>query len=277
MFIGYSEKIINPKYYPLNPDILLRTAINNAETQADKDEIKSAAQDYTSRYSLNFTNVKKNRTATSGDNPHFYDIENWNTSFAYQRIFRRTQVIERNDAKTYKSSLGYNFSPKSKYWEPFRTKIKSKRLTLIKDFNIGLKPTNMNFRVDVDRRYSEMMNRDNDNFKSIVPVLYDKTFSINRVYGWKWNLTKSLSIDYAANANSWIEEPEGALNTPEKKQEVWDNFRKLGRMNNFNQTVNANYTLPLRKISLLNWTTVTTRYSANYEWRNAPPASPIAG
>ena len=277
MFIGYSEKIINPKYYPLNPDILLRTAINNAETQADKDEIKSAAQDYTSRYSLNFTNVKKNRTATSGDNPHFYDIENWNTSFAYQRIFRRTQVIERNDAKTYKSSLGYNFSPKSKYWEPFRTKIKSKRLTLIKDFNIGLKPTNMNFRVDVDRRYSEMMNRDNDNFKSIVPVLYDKTFSINRVYGWKWNLTKSLSIDYAANANSWIEEPEGDLNTPEKKQEVWDNFRKLGRMNNFNQTVNANYTLPLRKISLLNWTTVTTRYSANYEWRNAPPASPSLG
>ncbi|PCJ66796.1 MAG: cell surface protein SprA [Bacteroidetes bacterium] len=277
MFIGYSENIINPKFYPLNPDILLRTAINNAETQTEKDGIRQAAQDYSSRYSLNFTNVKKNRTAASGGKPHFYDIENWNYSFAYQRLFRRSQVIERNDAKTYKSSLGYNFSPKPKSWEPFKRKIKSKRLTLIKDFNIGLVPTNLNFRVDVNRRYSELMNRDNDNFKSIVPVLYDKTFSIGRLYGWKWNLTKSLSVDYAATANSWVEEPEGELNTPEKKQEVWDNFWALGRLNNFNQTVNANYSLPLRKIKILNWTTVTTRYSANYEWRNAPPASQSLG
>jgi cell surface protein SprA len=277
MFIGYSENIINPKFYPLNPDILLRTAINNAETQVEKDGIRQAAQDYSSRYSLNFTNVKKNRTSAGGGKQHFYDIENWNYSFAYQRLFRRSQVIEMNDAKTYKSSLGYNFSPKPKSWEPFKKKIKSKRLTLIKDFNIGLRPTNLNFRVDVDRRYSELMNRDNDNFRSIVPVLYDKTFSIGRVYGWKWNLTKSLSVDYASTANSWVEEPTGALNTAEKRQEVRDNFLGLGKLNNFNQTVNANYSLPFRKIKLLDWTTVTTRYSANYEWRNAPPASQSLG
>jgi len=276
MFIGYSENIINPKFYPLNPDIELRTAINNAETQAEKDGIREAAQDYTSRYSLNFTNVKKNRTASSGKQ-HFYDIENWNYSFAYQRLFRRSQVIEMNDAKTYKSSLGYNFSAKPKSWEPFKKKIKSKKLTLLKDFNIGLVPSNLNFRVDVDRRYGELKNRDNDNFKSIVPVLYDKTFSINRIYGWKWKLTKSLTLDYAATANSWVEEPFGELNTQEKKDSVWQNFMDLGEMNNFNQRVNANYSLPMRKIKLLNWTTVTTKYSANYEWRNAPPASSSLG
>ena len=277
MFIGYSENIINPKYYPLNPDIELRTAINNAETQAEKQQIRTAAQDYTSRYSLNFTNVKKNRTAGSGSKPHFYDIENWNYSFAYQRVFRRTQVIELNDVKTYKSVLGYNFSPKAKYWEPFRRKVKKKRLALIRDFNVGLRPTNLNFRLDVDRRYGELKNRDNDNFRSIIPVLYDKTFSINRVYGMQWKLAKSLSIDYAATANSWVEEPFGELNTPEKRDSMWSNFWELGRMNNFNQTINANYSLPTRKIKLLNWTTLTTRYSANYEWRNAPPASESLG
>ncbi len=276
MFIGYSENIINPKFYPLNPDIELRTAINNAETQTERDLIRTAAQDYTSRYSLNFTNVKKNRTAGSGT-PHFYDIENWNYSFSYQRIFRRSQVIEMNDAKTYKSVLGYNFSPKPKYWEPFRKTIKSKSLRLIKDFNIGLKPSNLNFRADVDRRYGELKNRNNDNFRSIVPILYDKTFSINRVYGMKWKLTRSLSLDYAATANSWVEEPFGELNTPEKRDSMWSNFWELGRMNSFNQTVNANYSLPTRKIRLLNWTTITTRYSGNYQWRNAPPASPGLG
>ena len=81
MFIGFNENIINPKFYPLNPDILLRTAINNAESAAEKEQIRSAAQDYTSRYSLNFTNIKKNRTSSSGGKPHFYDIENWNYSF----------------------------------------------------------------------------------------------------------------------------------------------------------------------------------------------------
>jgi len=277
MFIGYSESIINPKFYPLNPDIELRTAINNAESAIEKDQIREAAQDYSSRYSINFTNVKKNRTAASGGKPHFYDVENWNYSFAYQRLFRRSQVIEMNDAKTYKTSLGYNFSTTPNSWEPFRKIIKSKKLTLIKDFNLSLLPSNVNFRIDVDRRYSELKNRDNDNFKSIIPVLYDKTFSINRVYGWKWNLTKSLSVDYAATANSWVEEPFGELDTREKRDTLRSNFFDLGRLNTFNQTVNANYSLPLRKIKLLDWATVTTRYSANYEWRNAPPAYETLG
>ncbi len=277
MFIGYSENIINPKFYPLNPDIELRTVIDNASSSLERNAIREAAQDYSSRYSLNFTNVKKNRTATSAGQPRFYDIENWNYSFAYQRLFRRSQVIELNDAKTYKSSLGYNHSIKPKYWEPFKKIIKGKKLALIKDFNVGLTPSNLNFRVDVDRRYSVLKNRDNDNFKSIVPLLYDKTFSINRVYGWKWNLTKALSVDYAATANSWVEEPFGELNTQEKRDTLWQNFWSLGRLNNFNQSVNANYSLPFRKIKMLDWATVTTRYSASYEWRNAPPAVQTLG
>lgn len=272
MFIGYNENIINPKYYPLNPDILLSTAVNNAKTTAEKDAIREAAQDYASRYSLNFTNVKKNRTSASAGKPHFYDIENWNYSFSYQRLFRRNQIIEQNDVKTYKSSLGYNYTAKQKYWEPFKKVIKSRKWAIIKDFNIGYVPSNLNFRADVDRRYSELKNRENDNFKSIVPVLYDKTFSIGRVYGWKWNLSRSLSVDYAATANSWVEEPFGALDSQEKRDTMWRNFLDLGRLNNFNQTVNANYSVPLRKIKILDWATLTTRYSANYEWRNAPPA-----
>lgn len=276
MFIGYNRSVTNPKFYPLNPDIELRTAISNAPSTEEKDEIRSAAQDYNSLYSLNFTNVKKNRTATSGA-PKFYDIENWNYTFAYQRQFRRSQIVEANEIKTYRSSLGYNFSQRTKSWEPFRKKVKSKSLRLIKDFNIGLAPSNLSFRIDLDRRYSELKNRDNDNFRSIVPILYDKTFSLNRVYGWKWNLTKALSVDYAATASSWIEEPFGELNTQEKRDTVLRNALGLGELNNFNQQVNANYSLPLRKIRMLDWATVTTRYSANYQWRNAPPASPTLG
>lgn len=273
MFVGYNENIINPKFYPLNPDILLRTAINNAESQEDKDAIRKAAQDYTSRYSLNFTNVKKNRTG--GGDAHLWDVENWNYSFAYQRIYRRNQIIEFNEVKTYKSSLGYNFAKRTEAWEPFKKMTKAP--LLIRDFNLTFLPGNFNFRFDVDRRYSETKNRNNDNFKAIVPTLYDKTFGITRVYGWKWNLARSLTIDYASTAISWVEEPFGALDTEAKLDTLRKNFFNLGKMNNFNQTVNLNYNLPLRKIKYLDWVTVTTRYSAAYQWRNAPPARQSLG
>ena len=276
MFIGYNENIINPKFYPLNPDILLRTAVNNAESKEEKDAIRSAAQDYTSRYSLNFTNVKKNRTSASGGEAHFYDIQNWNYSFAYQRMFRRNQIIEFNEVKTYKSSLGYNFAKRRTAWEPFK-KMKTKHWAIIKDFNLTFLPSNFNFRIDVDRRYSETRNRNNDNFKAIIPTLYDKTFGITRVYGWKWNLARSLAIDYASTAVAWVEEPFGALDTEAKRDTMFKNFLGMGRLNNFNQTVNVNYSLPLRKIKYLDWVSATARYSTSFQWRMAPPARESLG
>ena len=96
-------------------------------------------------------------------------------------------------------------------------------------------------------------------------------------YTWKWNLAKSLVVDYASTANSWVEEPFGELNTQEKRDSLWDSFWSLGQLNDFNQKVNVNYTLPLRKIKILDWTKLTTKYSASYEWRNAPPASKSLG
>lgn len=269
MFIGYNENIVNPKYYPLNPDILLSTAVNNAQSKEEKDAIKEAAQDFTSRYSLNFTNVQKNRTGGAGD-AHFYDIENWNYSIAYQRIFRRNQIIEFNDVKTYKSSLGYNFAKRRKPWEPLRKN--TKLPPIIRDFNLTFLPSNLNFRFDVNRRYSETKNRNNDNFKAIVPTLYDKTFGITRVYGWKWNIMRSLSVDYASTAVAWVEEPIGAIDTEAKLDTIRRNFFNMGRLNNFNQNINVNYNLPLRKIKFLDWVTASTRYTAAYQWRLAPPA-----
>ena len=275
MFIGYTETFINPKYYPLNPDILLSTAVKNAQSEQQKRTLKNAAQDYTSRYSLNFTNIRKNRTGTGKQ--HIYDIENFNFSYAYQNVYRRNQIVEENIIKTYKASLGYNYSMQAKPWEPFKTKIKSKKLGLIKDFNLNYVPQSYTFRADVDRRFGELQNRNNDNFKAIVPRFYDKSFSMSRVYGVRWDLSRGLKMDYASTMTSWIREPEGALNTTEKKDTLRQNFIGLGTPQNFNQTINFNYTLPLNKIKALNWISSSARYSANYQWRTAPPAVATLG
>ncbi|MCB9252066.1 MAG: cell surface protein SprA [Flavobacteriales bacterium] len=274
MFIGYNETRINPKYYPLNPDVLLKTALKSAQTQAEKDRIKENAQDFTSRYSLNFTNVKKNKVGSS--KAHVYDIENFNISYSYQKIYRRNQIIEDYLQQTYRASLGYNFSDAPKPWKPFRS-LKPKILNPFKGFGMYFKPQSITMRFDVDRRYSETQNRNNDNFKAIVPRLYDKTFLLTRVYGFNYNLTNNLKFDYQATVNARVEEPVGALETKAKKDTVWSNFLGLGKTNDFNQIINATYNVPIDKIRFLNWVKVSTRYSANMNWRTAPPAAASLG
>lgn len=271
MFIGYNENILNPKFYPLNPDLELKSVLRAAETKEQRDNIKRAAQDYTSRYSINFTNVKKNRMNTA-QKARLLDIENFNYTFSYQKINYRNQMIERNDIDLYNTSLAYNFTSQAKPWEPFKSIIKSKKLNLIKDFNLNFIPQSINMRTDVDRRYAELVNRSNDNFLAIVPTMYDKTFSFNRIYGFNWNLAKSLKIDYNATANSWVEEPIGPIDSREKRDTITSNFLGLGNLRDFNQGINVNYTVPLKKVKLLDWTTLTTRYSNSFNWQTAPPA-----
>ena len=65
MFIGWNENFINPKFYPLNPDILYQDALNFAPNEQEKIKVREVSQDYTSRYSLNFQNVKKNRVGNT--------------------------------------------------------------------------------------------------------------------------------------------------------------------------------------------------------------------
>lgn len=274
MFIGYNENIINPKYYPLNPDVLLKTALKEAQTTEEKKKIKENAQDFTSRYSLNFMNVKKNKLG--GGKSHIYDIENFNVSYSYQKIFRRNQIIQENLAETYKATIGYNFSNSPKPWEPFK-RIKAKFLTPIKGFGLFFKPQSINMRLDIDRKYSELQNRNNDNFKAIVPKLFDKTFLISRTYGINYAITKNLKVDYNSTLNARVEEPFGALETSAKKDTMWRNFKAMGKPNDFNQTINATYNFPINKIKFFNWINISAKYSAGYNWQTAPPAALILG
>jgi len=277
LFIGYNEIIINPKYYPLNPDVLLKTALESAKTKSEKDKIKENAQDFTSRYSLNFTNVKKNKVGSGKS--HIYDIENFNFSYSYQKIYRRNQIIEDYLQQLYKASVGYNFSASPKPWKPFKA-LKPKALAPFRGFGLYFKPQSITMRFDLDRRYSETQNRNNDNFKAIVPRLFDKTFLLTRVYGFNYNLTNNIKLDYQSTVLARVEEPVGSFGGPEgalKKDTLWNNFMGMGKINTFDQVINATYTVPLSKIKMLNWMTLSTRYTGSYNWRTAPPAAAALG
>jgi cell surface protein SprA len=278
-FMQRGEQFIRPKYNPLNPDILLETTVKAAQTEGEKDNILKAAEDYTSRRSFNFSNVRKNRTGGGKAKP--WDIENFNFSYSFQEVFRRNQQIAANLQRTWRASGQYTFATGAKNIEPFKKLIKPKKwLSLIRDFNFTPYPQSFSVRGDVNRYYSRLLNRNNDNPLTSNPILYDKNFTLNRVYDLRWDLAKSLKLDYQATTNARVDEPTGRIDRgeePSKVDTIRENFINLGRTTNYTQVTNITYTLPLNKIPLLDWVTSSARYSANYGWTTAPPAAKQLG
>ena len=122
MFVGYSGTIVRPKFNPLNPDIELKTAVERLPDDQKKQVLRNA-EDYNTRYSVNFTNVRKNQTGSGKLMP--WSISNFNFTYSYIYLQKRNIQVEQQFSKTYHGSLGYMYSPKSKPWEPFKF-IKSK-------------------------------------------------------------------------------------------------------------------------------------------------------
>lgn len=269
VYAGYSQTTSNPEYDPYDLDIKLKDKMRLARSKAQRDSIKRDAQDFTSIKSLNFTNVRK---LNQGKKLKVWDLENFDVSYSFSQIYRHSPIIENDILTKHRGGLGYNYAGQSKFLEPFKKLIKSKShwLSLIRDFNINYVPSIISFRADITRQFGATRIRNvggDAGFK--LPETYDKYFTFDRYYGLKWDLTKSISIDFNAVNNARIDEPYGRINTKEKKDTVRRNLFKLGRTTNYFQSANITYTLPTAKFPLLSWTNVAIGYSTEYRWTGA--------
>lgn len=269
VFASYSQTVSTPEYDPYDLDIKLKDKLNAAD-KSQRDSIKEAAIDFTSIKTLNFTNVRKNKT--NGKKPKIYDIENIDVSYSYIQTINHNPLIERNEVTRHRGALGYNFAPQPKYIEPFKKFFKKDKkhwLDLIKDFNFNYVPSQLSFRADISRQFGAIKPRSVGETKYAIPETYDKYFTFQRDYILRWNFTRSIALDYTATNNSRIDEPYGRLDTKAKKDTVWKNLLKGGRNTVFNQTANFSYTVPTTKFPLLDWTTVNVKYQATYRWIGA--------
>ncbi|MGM0406533.1 MAG: cell surface protein SprA [Bacteroidota bacterium] len=276
MYAGYSESFINPEYNPLDPDIPLDEAINNADSKAEKDSIKNIAQDYTQRKSLNFTNVKINKR---GEKPKLYDPANFSLSYSYSEVFARDINTEYDLLKNYRGAFTYIYNTRPKIVTPFRKSkgiLNWKALALIKDFNFYYLPTSFSFRTDMYRKYQTNKIRNIFNPDNIIEPTYDKEFNWNRYYDLKWDITRSLKIDFSATNIARIDEPFGEVNREYRdtyehwKDSVWNNIMNFGRNTQYHHNINVTYRVPINKIPLLDWTSVNARYNATYNWDAGP-------
>ena len=281
VFFGIAEEWITPQFNPLDPDIEFRDALNNIENPGARDSLRFASQDYVRRRNFNVTNLRKERRATPAPGklpkkPMPWDIENFALTYSYSEIFRRSINTIYDIRTDQRGSLNYSYSTRPKPVEPFKNLpvIKdSKYLKLIRDFNFNYMPTRFTFRTEVNRLYNEAEQRNTSAylFPGIdfppLPITYNKSFVINRIYDLNYDLTKALKIDYNARMNAWVDELQGPSSADSVRESIRESLRTLGRPTTYNQTINVNWTVPMDKIPLMDFVNLTARYSGNYEWR----------
>ncbi|MDD3876222.1 MAG: cell surface protein SprA [Bacteroidales bacterium] len=276
MHFDYSKMISTPQYNPLNPDIIFADDLETYPSEEDRDSIKAISRELTQRRSINFMNVRKDRVGST--KTRLYDIENFDFTYAYTEINHSSFDVIFDNKKTYKGALGYNFSTNPKNVSPFSRSAflrKYKFLALIRDFNFYYMPKTLSFRTDLDRLYNETLLRDKTQAKLIIEPNYVKAFDWNRSYNMRFDLTRSLNFDFAAMATARIDEPQGRIDKDDddynqKRDTIISNIKDFGRITSYNQTLNANYNIPINKLPLLNWVSANARYTGTFNWAAAP-------
>lgn len=269
-YASYEKRIITPQYDPFDPDIPLETSLDAIEDPREREEFKKTVIDETTRRSFNFTNVRKEKVKPDAKK-HIYDIENFSFTYAYSDVVRSSYNIESYLLRSNRGSVAYNYSPNPLELSPFKNSkaFDSPYLQLIKDFNINFAPSNLNFRIDVDRKFAKTQYRSITDgqlgMEGILPT-WEKYFFFNRIYGLSWNFTESLSMDYNARVNAIVDEPVGDIDTKNEREIIKENFYSLGRTKNFNQTLGLNYRFPFDKIPLTDWFNADARYAVGYNW-----------
>lgn len=275
MFYSHSEKIATPRYNPLNRDVLLDTRLDLARSEAERDSIKRRVQDFTKRQSLSFTNVRKTRTGGNQDRSMF-DIENFSATYSYKKRFKRNVRRSYDVEKTYRGLLNYNYSFQSQPLRPFRGIGNADILKPIRDFNFNYLPSSIGFRTELNRRYREFQYRSNTAADVIQPANYSKSFTMDRVYNLRWDLTRSLKLNYSATMTAAIDEPPGEVDQ-EVRDSIRENLLNGGRPQRFQQRTGITYDVPLQKFPFMDWTSLQASYNGSYQWQTAAQATKERG
>jgi cell surface protein SprA len=272
-FYGYSLGIINPEYDPFNPDIKL--ADYDAATKKERAKL---GQDFTSRKSFNFTNVRKE--AKAGAKPAFWRVSNWSATYAKSENLKRDFNITQDLTRTWTGGLNYNYTFPGKAIEPFKkwkAIEKSKWLQLVREFNLFLMPKNISFTNDYSRIYNQRQVRN-----IIVPdyqfdPVFLKRFDWNRNYQIGYDLTKNIKTTFSATNKSMFEEGNNGVDrvtNPDGYREFIDTLQSQiktgGKTMDYTHNYSLSYNVPFDKFPLTNWLSANAKYSGTFNWQRAP-------
>ena len=273
-YANYAQSFSTPEFDPYQFDIPTRDYIKTIKASDGNKAARtyrSQVQTINTRRGYNFSNVRV-VPQTKAKRPHIYDPGNFNFTYSYNELLFSDPFIEKNSKKNWMGIIGWSFAPQTKDFSPLKKAIKSKSkwLDLFRDFSFNPYPSTLSFTTDMNRDMTEIKLRSLGEVDFDIPATFSKNFRWNRNYVFKYNPFKSLSIDYSANNNARIDEPDGKIDTKAEKNAIWNNIGQGGRNTNYTQQLGVNYTIPINKLPALDFITATVSYNSGYTWTALP-------
>ncbi len=281
MYVGYSNKVVIPEYNPLDPDILLSNELNSLNKR-QQDSLKSLVISHTTRTSFNFTNVHKNKSATSKKS-HIYDLSNFSANYSFSDLEHSDVNTKLSTTRNYMGGLTYNYSFHPKLIQPLaKTNFFKRRkyLALIGDLNLYPLPDRFTATANVTRQYIDFqMQSTIPGAENVyIPPAVSKTFNVVRNFNFSYPITKSLKLEYTATNDARVLEPEGMpITTQAQRDSVRNDFINHQTTTDFKQSVTVSYDVPINKIPFLDFVTLSAHYTGTYEWLHAPFAADTLG
>ncbi|MEY3542571.1 MAG: cell surface protein SprA, partial [Bacteroidota bacterium] len=266
-FANLSQTISTPEYDPYDKDVTLKEKLSIFKDE--RDSIRNDAVDYVGLKTFNFTNVRFNQRANK--KIRLWSISNFDFSYSFTETRQHNPLVENNQVSKTQGGIGYNYSSEAKYVEPFKKIIKSPTpwLDFIRNINFNPMPSLIGIRMDTRRQFGAFRPRNVGGGPFKIPETYDKYFVIDRNYNMRWDLTRSLNVDFKAINNSRVDEPFGRIDNKEKRDSLMKNFLKGGRNTIYNQSTDITYNFPTSNFPFLNWTTFNIAYRSTYNWVGA--------
>ncbi len=274
LYLDHSREIGSPEYNPLNPDVLLSDDLATFSSHSQRDSIRHLTQRRKSATNLTLTNVHKERTGKGALKPHFYDIENFNFSYAYSRERTSDEDIERYSKDQHRGGFSYSYSAQPTPLKPFEKIpfLKGDAWKLLSDLNLYYTPKNLSFSTEIYRDFEETLLRNKSAALVIIKPTYYKQFTWQRTYGLQHDITKTLRLSYNAVANARIDEPLGPLSSPAATDSIWQSIAAGGTISQFQQSLNLSYDLPLNKLPYLDFLRLPLSYRSNFDYQGTTPA-----
>ncbi|MCD8529351.1 MAG: cell surface protein SprA [Flavobacterium sp.] len=217
-----------------------------------RDNIEQRAIDYTKRTSINLIGVKKEKDPEK--KKHFYDVENLTLSYSINETEHHDYEIESLIDKQNRTNMLIMLTHFNRnQLEPFKnTKLfkKSGYYKMLSDFNFNYLPSNVSFSSNIIRQFNKQRFRLVDVQGIGLGDLYRRNYFFNYTYGFNYNLTKSIRMNYTASSNNIVRNYLDENNLPIDGLDIWDDYWNIGQSNQHNQQLVVNYDLPINKIPI---------------------------
>ncbi|SHJ59306.1 T9SS outer membrane translocon Sov/SprA [Pseudozobellia thermophila] len=281
---GISEELITPEFDPVYDDLKLEDRIAAAESEQAADDIRTQAEEYTKRTSLNLIGVRKDRGEEADAN--FYDIENFTFNYSYNETNHRDFEIAALEDKNVTTGFVYNHNFDPLEVAPFAKNdslFTGQYLQWLKELNLNLLPTSVSVNSNFDRQFNQQRFRDvveEGVDKLELPTLQQRNYTFNWQYAINYNLTKSLRLNMSGSNNrivrNYLEDPSDPNSEIDETLGLWDGFWDLGEPNRHSQQLELNYELPFNKIPVLDFINAQYSYTSNFDWQRGGDALNLA-